>query len=550
MRSRIVRRGLPICIVAVIACLCGLGHGGELPARAPADLVTAAPAVTPERPVTFTRDVAPILFANCATCHRPGEVAPFSLLTYSEAKRHARQLTRVTGDRVMPPWKADAGTEVFRDARRLSDAQIATIRRWVEQGAAEGDAADLPAAPKFTDGWQLGTPDVVLEPDEDFHVPPEGGDVYRCFVFPTHYDDDRYVAAMEVRAGNRAVVHHAMGYVDTSGAARRLDAADPGPGYTAFGGVGFLPAGTLDGWGPGVAPHRLPDGVGMALPRGADVVVQLHYHPDGKPETDRTRIGLYFCRTPVDKRLNMAVALNPGVRIPPGAVGHEERATLTIPQDITLIRIAPHMHLIGKDIAVTATFPDGASRLLVRVPDWDFRWQSVFTFNTPVSLPRGSRLEVVAHYDNSADNPANPSRPPKLVRWGEATTDEMCIAALFYTVDAEHLTQGAAARAFAAPPGAGGDAAAMASPMPGPLGLLGATDPATRERLALRLFDKNGDGKLDAEERAEAMKFIERFRGGLTDEQRAGAERFLERIGGSSEPTTRPGAGPPGVTSR
>src|SRR5689334_7673644 len=181
MCNRIVRRGFPICIAAAIACLCGSGHGGELPARAPADPGTAAPAVAADRAVTFTPDVAPILYANCATCHRPGEVAPFALLTYAEAKRHARQLVRVTGDRVMPPWRADAGAEVFRDARRLTDGQIATLRRWVEQGEPEGDAGDLPAAPRFTDGWQLGTPDVVLKPDEDFHVPAEGGDVYRCF---------------------------------------------------------------------------------------------------------------------------------------------------------------------------------------------------------------------------------------------------------------------------------------------------------------------------------------------------------------------------------
>lgn len=471
-----------------------------------------------DAPVTFTKDVAPILYQNCVTCHRAGEVAPFSLKTYDEARKHARQMARVTEEKVMPPWKADAGAEVFKDARLLTAAQIQTIRQWVDQGEPEGNPAELPALPKFSDGWRLGEPDVVLDIGEDYAVPADGPDVYRCFVFPTHYAEDRYVAAMEVRAGNRAIVHHAIGYVDTSGTARRRAGQDGHPGYTAFGGVGFAPVATLDGWGPGVQPNVLPDGIGMSLPKGADVVVQLHYHPDGKPERDRTRVGLHFCKKPVDKRMNMGVVINPNVRIPPGEAHHEEHATLTIPQDITLVRIAPHMHLIGKDMTVTATFPDGSHKLLVRVPDWDFRWQSVFTFKQPVALPKGSKVDVVGHYDNTAANGMNPSTPPKLVTWGEATTDEMCIAALFYTVDAEHLTKGVAIDAFAPSP---------ESRQPGL---------SQRDIMAMKTFDKNGDGKLDKAERAEAMKFIEQMRGGhMTPQERAGTERYLDRIGGKLE---------------
>jgi hypothetical protein len=311
-----------------------------------------------------------------------------------------------------------------------------------------------------------------------------------------------------------------MGYIDTTGTARRLDAADPGPGYTAFGGVGFAAAGTLDGWGPGVAPHCLPDGVGMALPKGADIVVQLHYHPTGKPESDRTRIGLHFCKTPVDKRLNMAVALNLNLRIPAGEAKHEERASLAIPQDITLLRIAPHMHLLGTEMTVTAVLPDGTSRKLVRVPDWDFRWQSIFTFVEPVRLPKGSRVEVVGRFDNSASNPANPARPPKAVKWGEGTNDEMCVAALFYTVDAEHLTGGVAVDAFAPPPGSNGRPPRQLD---------------VRERLALGAFDKNGDGKLDPSEREAALKFIATHQGHeLSPQERKGAEQFLDKIGGAT----------------
>lgn len=512
--------------VLVSVLLTVLAHGAF--AAAP-----ARPATAPA--VTFAKDVAPILFAHCAACHRPGEVAPFPLLAYADARRRAGQIAELTASRGMPPWPADEGHGVFLNARRLTGAQIAALRAWADAGAPEGDPADLPAAPRFPDGWQLGEPDLVLEPDGPVAVPADGPDVYRCFVMPTNFPADRYVAAMEVRPGNRRVVHHAMGYVDTSGDARRLDAADPGPGYTAFGGVGFAPAGTLDGWGPGVAPQRLPDGVGMLVPRGADVVVQVHYHPTGKPEADRTRIGLHLCTAPVDKRLHMAVALNPALRIPAGAVRHEERATLTIPADITLHRVAPHLHLIGTDIAVTARLPDGSARKLAGVPAWDFRWQAVLAFADPVRLPRGTVVEVVAHYDNTAANPANPTRPPREVRWGEGTADEMCVAALFYTTDAERLTAGVSAPAFGAPPGGGGRGGQTAG---GPT--------SAQERMAMQIFDKDADGRLDPAERAAALAFIERARGRLTPADRAGAERFLDKIGGGGRPapggpTTRPG---------
>ena len=457
----------------------------------------------------------------------------------------------MTGNKVMPPWKAAQGADVFHDARALSAGEIDVLRRWVERGTNEGNPADLPPPPKFVEGWQLGEPDAVVDPGEDFHVPADGPDVYRCFVFPTNFGGDRYLAAMEVRPGNRRIVHHAMGYVDVTGMARKLDEADPGPGYTAFGGVGFAPAGTLDGWGPGIIPRRLPEGVGMMLPKGSDIVVQLHYHPDGKAETDRTRIGLYFCDTkkaPVDKRLHMAVALNFGVRVPPGESNHEERASLTVPADITVLRLAPHMHLLGRDITVTATFPDGSRRVLVGVPAWDFRWQGIFSFKEPVKLPRGSTVDVVAHYDNTTDNPDNPSRPPKVVSWGEGTDDEMCVAALFYTVDAEHLTQGLAGAPIAPVPGAGGGHIEQRGTGAGNagniVGISGRLSPEVQARMAMKLFDKNGDGKLDAEERAAAMKFIEQFKGrSLTPEETAGAQHFLDRIGGKPgepAPATQP----------
>jgi len=466
---------------------------------------------------TYTRDIAPILYNNCVRCHRPGEVAPFALQTFAQAKKHAPEIVDATTSRLMPPWKATAGRQIFLDARGLSDEQIGTIRTWVERGMNEGDSRDLPPMPKFVEGWQLGQPDIVLQPSGEFHVPADGDDLYRCFVLKTAYPKDRYLSAMEVRPGNRRVVHHVMGYVDANHESRRFDGADGQPGYSAFGGIGFAPSGTLDGWGPGIMPHLLPDGVGMFLPKGSDIVIQVHYHPTGKSETDLTRIGLHFARKPVDRRLNMAVALSPTLRIAPGDAHHEERARIDIPDDITLLRIAPHMHLIGHDMTVSAVFPDGSSRELVGVPQWDFRWQTIFAFRDPVHLPKGSRVEVVAHFDNSAANPNNPASPPREVRWGEQTTDEMCVAALFYTMDAERLTEGKTVIAFSAPPGAGGRAGANPNSV-------------VNRRMAKQMFDKNHDGKLDEQEKQDALEFLERIRGPMTERQRAGVRRFLDSL--------------------
>lgn len=395
-------------------------------------------------PVTFTKDVAPILFAHCAECHRAGEVAPFSLLTYADAQKRARQLAVVTEKRTMPPWKADSHGE-FQNERRLAPGQIETLRRWADADAPEGNRADLPPPPKFADGWQLGEPDAVFEPKEEYSLAAEGQDVYGIFVLPTNYPEERWVSGVEVRPGNRAVVHHVLLFLDSTGAARKLDEADPGPGYSRFGGLGFLPSGGLGGWAPGNFPNRMPEGIGTRLPKGADIVIQVHYHKSGKPEKDRTKVGLHFSRKPVDKQMRMAVVVNPFLRIPPGDANHTVRATLPVTQNITVRGVTPHMHLLGREMTVTATMADGKQKSLVRVPDWDFNWQTSYSFKQPFQVAAGSRFDVVARYDNSEKNPRNPSRPPKPVTWGEETTDEMCIAFVGYTVDAEQLTKGIAA---------------------------------------------------------------------------------------------------------
>ena len=421
-----------------------VAHAGISPDAPKAANVSKEPAYTPRAKgsLTFAHDIAPLINANCASCHRPGEVAPFSLLTYEDVKKRATQIATVTKSRYMPPWKAtEPVPSAFYDARHLMPEQIGLLSQWADEGAKPGNLKQAPAPPKFTEGWTLGQPDVVLGSDESYTLAAEGSDVYRCFVLPANYNEDRYVSAVEVRPGNSKVVHHVIAYLDTSGKARELDAADPGPGYTSHGGVGITPAGSLGGWAPGNLPRRLPDGVGILLPKGADVVLQVHYHKDGKTEQDKTKIGLHFSKTPVDKRLRVLMVINPLLYIQPDKSDYSISAKRLVNTDITVLDVMPHMHLIGRAMEVDATRPDGAKQTLVNVPDWDFNWQTTYQFKQPITLPKGSQVSLTARYDNSTGNPRNPSSPPKLVHWGEQTTDEMCLAFVSYTIDAEHLTQ-------------------------------------------------------------------------------------------------------------
>ncbi len=275
----------------------------------------------------------------------------------------------------------------------------------------------------------------------DFAIPAAGDDIYRCFVIPTKLEKDQYVTAIEYRPGNRRVVHHLLAYVDISGKARERDAADPGPGYSCFSGPGEPINGDLGGWAPGIQPSPLPEGIGRSLPRGSDIIVQVHYHPSGKPETDRTRIGIHFARKPIRQTLHWAAAANLGLELPPGNSNVEVKAAWPIPIDLVAHAVTPHMHLLGRDIAMSITFPDGREQELIKIDDWDFDWQYSYFFQKPLDLPKGSVLNVVAHYDNSASNPHNPNKPPKLVKWGEATTDEMIVGFIAVTKKGQDLTQ-------------------------------------------------------------------------------------------------------------
>lgn len=428
-------RGRAAALGSFCLTACGLIAAASLVSRGETGSKPYAP--RPKGSVTFARDIAPILYQNCAACHRAGEVAPFTLTSYQDAKKRARQLALVAEKRIMPPWKPESHGE-FQDERHLTEEQIGLLKQWADEGSVEGNAADMPPVPKFPTGWALGQPDLLLEPSESYQLEAEGRDVYRCFVVPTHFAEDRWVSALDVHPGNRAVVHHVIAYIDTSGQARRLDAKDPLPGYSTFGGLGFLPAGMLGGWASGAEAHRLPPETGILLPKGADVVLQVHYHKDGKPESDRTQVALYFNKGFVDKPLHIFPLQNFGLLIPPGDKNYAIRANLPVPADATLLTIAPHMHLLGRQMTVTATLPNGKEKRLIHISDWDFNWQGFYAYREPIKIPRGSRVNLTARYDNSAGNPRNPNSPPKWVSWGEQTTDEMCIAFLGYTVDAEH----------------------------------------------------------------------------------------------------------------
>ena len=384
--------------------------------------------------VTYAKHMAPIFQAHCQECHRAGGIGPFALASYEQALSWAQDIAQFTSSGKMPPWKPIEGHGDFENRRVLSTADKDLIARWVAQGCPEGNRDDLPAPRQFSETWRLGTPDLVLTPSEPYQLAADGPDVYRCFILPVEFDRDKFVAALEVLPGNPRVVHHVIAFLDSTGRAEQLDAKDDGPGYTSSQGFpGFIPVGGLGGWAPGNLPARLPDGMARILPRDAKVVMQVHYHKDGKPETDQTKLGIYFAKGKVTRSV-LSVPIMPaggplsGMTIPAGAANHEIRCAFKLPAGGMALNITPHMHLLGRDMQVDATLPDGKVVPMMYINDWDFNWQEIYTYREAVDLPAGTRLDLVAHYDNSADNPYNPNRPPKTVRWGEETTDEMCIA--------------------------------------------------------------------------------------------------------------------------
>ena len=400
-------------------------------------------------PPTYHREVSRILQKQCQDCHRPGQVAPFSLLTFDQARKRADDLAQVTHDRKMPPWPASTKEGgPFKDVRALSESEIATLADWAKAGAPEGDAKDAPPAREFDSGWPLGKPDLILTMPEPYELAAEGADEHRVFVIPTGLIEGKWVAAIDFKPGNPKVVHHVLGAFDTKKRGRILDNADPKPGYKVFGGFGFLPDGFMSGWSPGRRATASPEGVGRYLPPNSDFILQVHYHKSGKPETDLTQVGLYFARKPVDKELRADVTAPPpgrlffipNLRIPAGSSDHEVTGSLVLEEeDRHLIGITPHMHWLGHGFLMTAIRPDGSKQTLIKINRWDFNWQGLYDLADPIPLPKGTRIDMIAHFDNSAANPVNPNNPPVRVGWGEQTTDEMCLGFLYLTRDEQHL---------------------------------------------------------------------------------------------------------------
>ncbi len=427
------KRHLRDAIEAVLA-----GKDVEVPETEPVGCTIQRPLDAKEGPVTYASHAAKILNEHCVACHRPGQVAPFSLTNYADARRWARDAKRYVLAGAMPPWKP-ANDGQFRGERRLSKEEIDALSAWADAGAPPGDLAAAPPPPKFPEGWMLGDPDLVLEAPGDWDVDPEGADEYRCFVLDPKLTEDRYVRAVEFRPGNARIVHHVMTYIDAKGDAVKFDESDPKLGYSSSGtGPGFMPLGDLGGWGPGMQPTPLEDGTGYFLPKGARIVMEVHYHRNGRKEKDRTKIGLHFAKGAIRQRVRSHVVLNMSFLIPAGAKRHRITASWKVNEDLHAVAVIPHMHLLGKEIEVTATLPDGSKKSMVHIREWDFNWQESYLFRKPFALPAGTLVRVTGWFDNSPGNPNNPRVPPRNVGFGEQTTDEMCVAYIAYVRDRDN----------------------------------------------------------------------------------------------------------------
>lgn len=392
-------------------------------------LMASAAGAAPVARVTFYRDIAPIVYRECAPCHRPGESGPFPLLTYSDVKRRAQQIADVTRRRFMPPWLPEHGYGEFAEERRLSDEQMRLIQTWVREGAVAGSAAHAPALPKFASGWQLGTPDLVLHVNKPYQLYADGPEVFWNFIVPVPITMTRWVKAIEVRPGNPRVFHHANVVIDRSGASRRHETV-PGAGFPGMDLTveedTFDPDGHFLSWKPGSEPMVEPAGMAWRADPGMALILNVHLRPSGKPESIDPQIGVYFTDQPQTKYPYLVQLEHDGaIDIPPGDADFLISDDIRLPIDVNVLAIYPHAHYLGKRMEGYATLPDGTRKWLIRIPDWDLGWQGVFRLKQPIMLPRGTVLSMRYHYDNSTANVRNPNSPPKEVKGGERSTDEM-----------------------------------------------------------------------------------------------------------------------------
>ena len=387
----------------------------------------------PAARVTFAETIAPIVYANCVTCHRPGEAAPFSLISYEDVAKRGALIAKVTESRYMPPWHAEPGFGEFVGERRLTDAQVAAIAAWVRQGMPRGEESRMPKLPEFSaDGWRLGRPDLILEMPIAFDVPASGPDVFRNFVIPTKLTEDKWVRGIEFRPSARKVVHHALFAQVPGGSRANVDGVDGRPGFGGLSAVGFMDRTDpgLGGWVPGAQPAMFTEGIVSRLSKGSDFLLQVHFHPSGKTESEKSLVGIYFAENGGQKdlasvQLPAVFGLGAGIDIPPGEKQFTIKDSFTLPGDAKVYNAFAHAHYLAKQMKAEATLPDGSTRPLIWIRDWDFNWQDGYRYKKPFILPRGTRIDVTLTYDNSSDNPRNPISPPRRAIFGEQSLDEM-----------------------------------------------------------------------------------------------------------------------------
>jgi len=412
--------------------------------RPPDDSHLSIP-VTSSSKVRFTKDVAPIVQQHCQSCHRPGEGTPFSLLTYEDARPWATLIKQVVQQRQMPPWFEDGHTEKFENNRSLTQDQINTIVSWVNAGAPEGDPRDLPPPQQFIEGWSIPKPDVIFQLPKPFSIPASGILEYQYIILPTGFTEDKWVQFVEAAPSDRSVVHHIVAYVRRPGSNYFKDQPkgvffEAPPSKTdKKADLDDVPSDWLVGYAPGQPADMFKDRQAKLVPAGSDIVLELHYMPEGKATTDQSSVGLVFAKEPPKERVMTLQALNETFKIPPGDPNYRVDSSFTVNHEVTLLGMHPHMHTRGKDMSYRLVFPNGETRNILNVPNYNWHWQLWYNLEKPITLPKGTRIECTAHFDNSANNPENPD-PTKTVIWGQQSFDEMMVCFFNFAFPAELST--------------------------------------------------------------------------------------------------------------